>query len=172
MSSSNCCFLACIQVAQKAGQVAWYSQLLKNFPQFAVIHMLKGFSIVSEAEVDVFWNSFAFSMIQQMLAIWLLVPVPLLNPTWPSGHSWFTYCWSLAWRILSITLLACGMTAVVQKPEDPLVLPFFGIRMKIDFSSPGATAVFPKFADILSAAFSQHHLLGFGTTLLEFHHLH
>ena len=64
-----CYFLACIQVAQEAGQMAWYSQLLKNFPQFVVIHMLKGFNIVSEVEVDVFWNSFAFSMIQQMLAI-------------------------------------------------------------------------------------------------------
>ena len=61
--------------------MAWYSQLLKNFPQFVVIHMLNGFSIVSEVEIDVFWNSFAFSLIQQMLAILLLVPVPPLNPT-------------------------------------------------------------------------------------------
>ena len=62
-----CYFLTCIKVAQEAGKVVWYSQQLKNFPQFAVIHMVKGFSIVSE--VDVFWNSLAFSMIQQMLAI-------------------------------------------------------------------------------------------------------
>ena len=39
---------------QEAGKVVWYSQLLKNFPQFIVIHPVKGFSIVSEAEVDVF----------------------------------------------------------------------------------------------------------------------
>ena len=38
MSSSNCCFLTCIQVSQKAGQVVWYSHLFHNFPQFVVIH--------------------------------------------------------------------------------------------------------------------------------------
>ena len=42
-----------------------------------------------------FWNSLAFTMIQWMLAIWLLVPLPFLNPTWTSGSSWFMYCWSL-----------------------------------------------------------------------------
>ena len=59
--SSNYCFLTCLQISQEAGKVIWYSQLLKNFPQFVVIHIVKGFSIVSEAEVEVFWNSLAFS---------------------------------------------------------------------------------------------------------------
>ena len=54
MSSSNCCFLICIQVSQEADQVVWYSHLLKNFPQFVVIHTVKGFSVVNEAEVDLF----------------------------------------------------------------------------------------------------------------------
>ena len=54
MSGSNCCFLTCIQISQEAGKVIWYSHLLKNFPQFVVIHTVKGFSIVNEAEVDVF----------------------------------------------------------------------------------------------------------------------
>jgi len=53
-----------------------------------------------------FWISFALLMIQQMLAIWFLVPLPFLSPTWISGSSWFTYYWSLTWRILRITLLA------------------------------------------------------------------
>ena len=53
MSSSNCCFLTCIQVSQEAGQVVWYSHLLKNFPQFVVIHTVKGFSIDNK-EIDVF----------------------------------------------------------------------------------------------------------------------
>ena len=48
-------------------------------------------------------------MIQRMLAIWSLVPLLFLKPAWTSGSSQFTYCWSLAWRILSITLLACEM---------------------------------------------------------------
>ena len=43
-------------------------------------------------------------MIQQMLTIWSLVPLPLWNPACAPGSSWFTNCWSLAWRILSITL--------------------------------------------------------------------
>ena len=42
MSSSNCCFLNCTQISQEAGQVVWYSHLLKNFPQFVVIHTVKG----------------------------------------------------------------------------------------------------------------------------------
>ena len=54
MSVSNCCSFTCIQISQEAGQVIWYSHLLKNFPQFVVIHTIKSFSIVSEAEVDVF----------------------------------------------------------------------------------------------------------------------
>ena len=48
-----------------------------------------------------FWNSLAF-MIQRMLAIWSLVPLPFLNPAWISGSSWFMYCWSLAWRLYYI----------------------------------------------------------------------
>ena len=54
LSNSNCCFLTCKYISQEAGKVVWYSHLLKNFPQFVVIHTVKGFSIVSEAEVDVF----------------------------------------------------------------------------------------------------------------------
>ena len=54
MSSSNCCFLTCTQISQEAGQVVWCSHILKNFPQFIVIHTVKGFGIVSKAEIDVF----------------------------------------------------------------------------------------------------------------------
>ena len=48
-------------------------------------------------------------MIQWILAVWSLAPLPFLNPPWTSGVSGFTYCWSLTWRILSITLLYWGM---------------------------------------------------------------
>ena len=54
MSSSNCCFLTCIQISQEEGQVVWYSPLFQNFPQFIVIHTVKGFVIVNKAEIDVF----------------------------------------------------------------------------------------------------------------------
>ena len=50
--SSNCGFLTCIQISQEAGQVVWYSHLFQNFPQFVVIHTVKGFGIVNKAEVD------------------------------------------------------------------------------------------------------------------------
>ena len=71
MSDSNGCFLTCIKVSQEAGQVVWYSHLLKNFPQFVLwkTEQVQGFSIIHEAEVDVLWNFLAFSMIEQMLAI-------------------------------------------------------------------------------------------------------
>ena len=117
MSSSNCCFLTCIQISQEAAQVVWSSHLFQNFPQFIVIHTVKGFGRVNKADIDVFLElscffhdpedvgnlisgSSAFSMIHRMLVIW-------------SGSSHFTYCWSLGWRILSITLLACEMSAIV-----------------------------------------------------------
>ena len=54
MSSSNCCFLTCIQISQEAEQVVQYFHLMKNFPQFVVIHTVKGFGIVNKAEVDDF----------------------------------------------------------------------------------------------------------------------
>ena len=62
--------------------MVWYSHLLKNFPQFIVIHTVKAFSIVNEAELDAFfWNFLAFSMMQMLLAICSLVPLPFLNPS-------------------------------------------------------------------------------------------
>ena len=54
MSSSNCCFLTCIEVLQEANEVVWYSHLFNNFPQFVVIQIVKGFGLVNKAEVDVF----------------------------------------------------------------------------------------------------------------------
>ena len=52
--------------------MVWYSYLFKNFPQFIVIHTVKGFNVVSEAEVD-FLNPITFSVIQQILdLLWFL----------------------------------------------------------------------------------------------------
>ena len=70
MSGSKCCFLTCIQISQEADKVVWYSHLLENFPQFVVIHIVKGFGIVNKAEVDVFSGTLLlFLMIQRILAI-------------------------------------------------------------------------------------------------------
>jgi len=71
-------------------------------------------------------------MIQWMLANWSMVPLPFLNPTCTSGSTHFTYCWSLAWRILSITL----KTSIWNEwnrlvvCRHCLALLFFGIEMK------------------------------------------
>ena len=116
IQSSNCCFLTRIQVSQETGEMFWCSHLSKSFPQFVMIHTVKGFSIVNETEVDVFsWSSLALSIVQQMLAIWSLVPLPFLYPAWTSASSWFTSCWSLACKILSMTLLAWEMSTIVRQ---------------------------------------------------------
>ena len=65
-------------------------------------------------------NSLSLSVFQCMLAIWSLVPLPSLKPAGTSGSPRFTYCWSLACRILSITLLACDR---MKQGKDYRVLP-------------------------------------------------
>ena len=81
VSGSNCFFLTCIQVSVETGKVVCYSHILKNFPQFVVIHTVKVFSVVNKAEVDVFLEFPCFSMIQQLLAIGSLVHLLSLNPS-------------------------------------------------------------------------------------------
>ena len=104
MSSSNCCFLTCIQIFQEAGQLIWYSHLFKNFPQFVVIHTVKAFGIVNKTEVDVFLKCSCFFDDPMDVGNLLSGSSAFLNPTWTSGSSWFTYYWSLArkfWALLS-----------------------------------------------------------------------
>ena len=173
MSSSNCCFLTCIQVSQEAGQVVWCPNLFRNFPQSIVIRTVKGFGMVNKAEIGVFsgilllfwWSSRCWQF-----DLWFLCLV--LNPAWTSGSSQFTYYWSLTWRILSITLLACEMCAIVRYLSILWHCLSLGLEWKLTFSSPVATAEFSKFAGILSVALSQHHLSAFEIAQLEFHHLH
>ena len=105
-----------------------------------------------------FWNSLGFVIIQRMLAILSLVPLPFLNPAWTSGSSHFTYCWSLSWRILSLTLPSCEMSAIVPSLNILSYCPSLGLEWKLTFSSPVATAELSKFAGILSAALSQYYL--------------
>ena len=166
MSNFNCCCLTCSNRFLKR-----HSHLLKNFPKFVVIHTVKGFGIVNKAEVDVFLELLCFFNGPQMLAIWSPVLLLFLNPTWTSGSEWFTYCWSLAWRILSITLLACEMSAIVRSLSILWHCLSLRLKLKLTFFSPVAMAEFSKFADIVSAALSKHYLLGFEVAQLEFHHL-
>ena len=108
MSSSNCCCLIFIPISQEAGQVVWYAHLLKNFPQFFVIHTVKGIGIVNKAEIDVFLElscffhdladvgnlisgSSAFS--KTSLNIWKYTVHVLLKPRLENFEHYFTSMW-------------------------------------------------------------------------------
>ena len=125
MSSSNCCFLTCIQVSQEAGQVVWYSHLFQNFPQFVVIHRVKGFGIINKAEVDVFLElscffddaadvgnltsgSSAFS--KSCSNIWKFMVHVLLKPDLENFEHYFSRMWDecncvIVWTFFGIALL-------------------------------------------------------------------
>ena len=134
VSHSNCCFLICIQFSQEERTV-WYSHLLKNFPQFFVIHRVKGFSVINEAEVDVFLE-LSFQIYDP--TDWSLVPLPsnlniwkfsvyiLLKPSlenfehyFPSIalkslKNFFKWLWYLMWTkiILAILWVQLSLTEV------------------------------------------------------------
>ena len=122
MSSSNCCFLTCIQISQEAGQVVCYAHLFQNFPQFIVIHTVKGFGIVNKAEIDVFLEVSCFS--NDPAAIWSLVPLSsktslsiwkltvyvLLKPALENFEHYFTKVWDehncvVVWAFFGFALL-------------------------------------------------------------------
>ena len=125
MSSSNCCFLTCLQASQEAGEVVWYSHLLQNFSQFIVIHTVKGFSIVNKAKIDVFLElscffddpadignlisgSSAFSKIS--LNIWKFTVHVLLKPGLGNFEHYFASMWDecncgVVWAFFGIAFL-------------------------------------------------------------------
>ena len=172
MSYSNCCFLTCIQVSQESGKVVWYSCLFNSFPQFVVTHTVKGFGIVNKEQLDdflelsCFFNdptdagnlisgSSAFS--KSSLNIWNFTVHVLLKPGLENFEHYFASMWD-----------ECNCVVVWT---------FLGIAFLWDWNENWpfpvlCTAEFSKFAGILSAAFSQHHLLGFGIAQQEFYQLH
>ena len=125
MSSSNCYFLTCIQISQEASQVVWYSHLLKNFPQFVVIHTVKGFGVINKVEVHVFLElscffcdptdvgnlisgSFAFS--KSNLNTWKFQTDILLRPGLENFEHYFTSVWdecnwAVVWAFFGIAFL-------------------------------------------------------------------
>ena len=147
--------------------------LLQNFPVYCDPHNQRFWHSQYNRNRCFFWNTLAFLMIQRMLTIWSLVPLPFLKPAWTFGSSRFMYHWSLAWRILSITLLACEMSTIVSSLSILWHCLSLGLEWKLTFSSPVATAEFSKFADILSEALlTALYLLGYEIAQLEFHHLY
>ena len=127
MSSSNCCSLTCIRVSQEAGQVAWYSHLFQNFPQFAMIHTVKGFGIVNKAEIDVkshlelscFFDdpadvgnliSGSSGLSKTSLNIWKFTVHLLLKPSLENFEHYFTSVWDVfdcfvVWGFFSVAFL-------------------------------------------------------------------
>ena len=143
MSSSNCCFLTCIQIYQEAGQVVRYFHLCQNFPQFIVIHTVKGFGIVNKAEINVFLELSCFFDDPVDVGNLISCSSAFSKSNLNIGISRLTYCWSLGWKIFCITLLACEMNTIVRQFEHYLALPFLGIGMKTDlFRSCGHSWVF------------------------------
>ena len=172
MSSSNCCFLTCIQITQETGKVVWYTHLFKNFPQFVVIHTVKGFSVVSEAQVGVF----------------LEYPCSFHDPTVVcnliSGSSSFSksslYIWNFSVRVLLKPSLKDFEHYLATKWNEHSCtvvwtffgIPFLGIGMKTDhFQSCGHLWVLQICWYIESSTFTNH-LLGLEIAQLEFHHFY
>ena len=98
MNKSANHFLTCIQISQEAGKLVFpkvKSHLLKNFAQFAVIHIVKGFSVVNEAKVDIFLEFFCFfydptnTFSQSSLNIWNFLVHVLLKPSLKNFEHYF-----------------------------------------------------------------------------------
>ena len=124
MSNSNCCFLTCIQVSQEADKVVWYSHLLKNF-QFVLICTIKGFSVVNEAEADVFlefscffcdptevgnWISGSSAFSKSSLNIWKFLVHVLWKPSLENFEHCFAGMWNkcncvVVWTLFGTTFL-------------------------------------------------------------------
>ena len=95
MFGSNCCFLTCIQISQEAGQVVWYSHLLKNFPQFVVIHTVQGFAILNKAELDGKGSQNQLMRNLWHLAYLVKVKVKSLSRAWLFATPWIVACTKL-----------------------------------------------------------------------------
>ena len=125
ISSSNCCLLTCIQISQEAGQVVWYSHLVKSFPQFVVIHTVKGSSVVNKAEINVFlavscfFNNLkdvgnlvsGFSAFSKTgLNVWMFTVHVLLKPGLENFERYFTTVWdecncAVVWAFFGVAFL-------------------------------------------------------------------
>jgi len=129
MSTSNCCFLTCIQISQEAGQVVCCSHFLKNFPQSVVIHIVKGFGVVSKAEVDVFLE----------LSCFFDGPTDVGN--WISGSSAFSKSSLNIWKFMVHILLKLGLenfehyfASVWDECNCMVVWTFFNIAFLCDWN--------------------------------------
>ena len=173
MSSSNCCFLICIQISQKAGQVIWYSHLFKSFPQFVVIHTVKGFGIVNKAEVDVFLE----------LSCFFDDPADVGNLI--SGSSAFSKSTLNIWKFTVHVWLKPGLenfehcfTSMWDECNCAVVWAFFGIAFLYNWNENWPFLVmWPLLSLPNLLAYWVHHFYSIifwesEIAQLEFHHLH
>ena len=142
MSSSDCCFLTCIQISQEAGQVVWYSHLFQNFTLLIMIHTVKGFGIVKKAEIDVFME----------LSCFVHDPVDVGNLI--SGSSAFSKTTLNIWKFTVHLLLKPGLenfepyfTSLWDECKCEVVSAFFGIAFLWDWHEDWA---FPVLWPLLS----------------------
>ena len=89
LPSSNYWLLTHIQISQETGEVVWYSHLSQNFPQFVVVHTVKGFGVVNKAEIDVFLELSCFFHDPADVGNLISGSSAFLKPAWTSGSSWF-----------------------------------------------------------------------------------
>ena len=168
MPSSNCCFLTCIQISQEIGQVVWYYHLFKNFTQFVVIHTFIDFGIINKAEIDVFLELSCFFddpvEVGNLFSGSSAFSKSSLNISKFSVEAWLGEFWALLYKHVKWVQL-CSSLSIFWHCLS------LGLKWKLTFSSPMATAEFSKFAGILSAVLSQYHLLGFEIAQMEFCHL-
>ena len=101
-------------------------------------------------------------MIQKMLVISSLFPMPFLNPACTFGSSKFTYCWSLSLKDFEhyLTSIRNEHNCIVAWMSFSIAF-IWDWNRKLTFSIPGATAEFSKFVCVLGSALKQHHLLRF-----------
>ena len=149
----------------------WYSHLFKDFPQFVMIHIVKSFGIVNKAEVDDFlelscffydlrswhFDLYSSAFLKYSLNIWKFSVHVLLKPGLKNFEHYFDSMWG-----------KCNCVVVWAF----FALPFFGNGMKTELFQSCGHCELSKFAGILSAALSWHHLLGFEIAPLEFNYLH
>jgi len=172
MSGSNCHFLTFILVSQEAGKVVWYSHLFKNFPQFVVIHPVKGFNIDNEAEVRCFSGTL------------LLFDDPTDVGNLISGSSAFSksslYIWNFWVHILlkrSLKNFEHYLASMWDECNCVVVWTFFGIAFLWDWNENWPFPVlwpllsFPNWWHIECNALTASSFRIWNSSL-EFHHLH
>ena len=171
MSSSHCCFLACIQISQEAGKVVWNSHLFKNFPQFVVIHTVKSFGTINKAEVDVFleFSCFLYDPVNvgNLISGSPAFSKSSLNICKFSVHIMLKTCLENFKHYFTSMWDECNCAVVWVF----FIIVFLELEWKLIFSSPVVTAEFSKFPGILNTALSQHYILRLEIAQLEFHHL-